>query len=603
MRKCRGVLVALLAVSCSDRLETALRCTDVAAPAAEVPADGLDNDCDGRVDEGRPDTRAHCGAWHHPCALGPDDGDVRCEDGRCVGVPRATPPESSCFDGLDDDGDGIRDDGPACEALVANAATPECDGRRDDPGCPPTAFTMGSDARNPYNNVPRSDERPRHLVYLTYDYFVDRYEATRTQLARFLRERHPERCGGATPDPRCEVAAGEERLPAGGMSWCEAAEYCAWAGKRLPTEAEWERMARGTDPAGDPRYPWDGTPADLNSPCRGSTPVLCDYGLSAGDCCRHEPWPVDDRGGWARVGGVELEHVGGNAWEWVYDAYRDGYPAGPLTDPVVEPDAPDADRTLRGGGYDWQADSARTSNRVQSPPTSRWPSYGVRCARDADPVASPVRERVSPEACRPPELLGPDVAGRAWTADALCIEELAGTPIIRAFFGHWVGDPVERFTVAVEPARITAGVARHDGARLRWRGDLERAASAADCADGRPCAADAFAPPRQALEIPIAALSARMSLQVVAIEAAAGSCLAKDAPLAADAVPVRLHLALRGDVARTLSLSRVHVEDWLCALDTCGSGGLCCAEPAEHCKDCPRWDLTLDASLRPEPLR
>ena len=98
----------------------------------DLIGDEVDNDCNGIVDDTAPsllDHRAHCGMPHEPCTLEPGSKDVRCIDGMCVQQeegPEGVGNErgAECRDGIDNDGDGIKDNGPDCEVLIANAATP-----------------------------------------------------------------------------------------------------------------------------------------------------------------------------------------------------------------------------------------------------------------------------------------------------------------------------------------------------------------------------------------------------------------------------------------------------------------------------------------------
>jgi sulfatase modifying factor 1 len=100
---------------------------------------------------------------------------------------------------------------------------------------PAGPFLMGSNDGLP-------NERPEHTVTLDA-YYIDQFEITAGRYQKFLESaRH-----NLPPTWDDEVAQAMGDLPAVGMSWNDAAAYCKWAGKRLPTEAEWEKAARGTD--------------------------------------------------------------------------------------------------------------------------------------------------------------------------------------------------------------------------------------------------------------------------------------------------------------------------------------------------------------------
>lgn len=104
---------------------------------------------------------------------------------------------------------------------------------------PAGEFTMGSrgDDKNASN-----DERPAHSVYLDA-FYIDQYEVTTSRYARFFQETN-RTAPGFWSD---KVVKEHGSKPVVGVDWNDATAYCAWAGKRLPTEAEWEKAARGTD--------------------------------------------------------------------------------------------------------------------------------------------------------------------------------------------------------------------------------------------------------------------------------------------------------------------------------------------------------------------
>lgn len=106
---------------------------------------------------------------------------------------------------------------------------------------PAGPFTMGSNDGLP-------SERPEHSVTLDA-YYIDRYEVSLQLYGTFLLDAKHD--APSTWDDEAATTVGDR--PAVGMGWADAAAYCAWAGKRLPTEAEWEKAARGTDGR---RYPW-----------------------------------------------------------------------------------------------------------------------------------------------------------------------------------------------------------------------------------------------------------------------------------------------------------------------------------------------------------
>ena len=154
----------------------------------------------------------------------------------------------------------------------------------------------------------------------------------------------------------------DEELPVVCVSWPAAVDYCEWTGQRLPTEAQWERTARGDTHS---RYPW------------GEAAPTCDHARHDG--CGEVTRRVDDASiGTSPTGARDMA---GNVWEWVADWYdeeaygrrRSRYdPKGPAHGEV---------RVLRGGSFYDSASSLRTSYRYGLSPQYGYSNVGFRCAR------------------------------------------------------------------------------------------------------------------------------------------------------------------------------------------------------------------------------
>jgi formylglycine-generating enzyme required for sulfatase activity len=197
------------------------------------------------------------------------------------------------------------------------------------------------------------DERPAHLVALN-PFYLDTHEVTQAQFALFLEDT------GYPPSAYWHPELDRPDDPMVGVSWYDATAYAAWAGKRLPTEAEWEYAARGG--AADAVYPWgDGDPdgyANINS--AGIAPVK-----------RFAP------------NGFGLYDMVGNVMEWCADWYGADYYA---DSPAKNPRGSFSGeyKVLRGCAWYCDAAQARIANRFYAQPKACSYHYGFRCARDAD---------------------------------------------------------------------------------------------------------------------------------------------------------------------------------------------------------------------------
>lgn len=232
---------------------------------------------------------------------------------------------------------------------------------------PEGAFTMGSNDGLP-------NERPEHKVWLD-SYYIDQYEVTMTLYAKFMEE--TKRRAPPLWDEDAVVSSGNR--PAVGVTWEDADAYCRWAGKQLPTEAQWEKAARGTDGR---RYPWGHMQpfVDIANYNRGqwvSYPITLqpvDSGVE-GMSVRHGT----TTGGRSPYG---IFHMSGNAAEWMADWYdREYYQKSPERNPKG-PDSGEK-KIIRGGSWADLPAGIRTTIRIAAEPDYRDLTVGLRCAMPA----------------------------------------------------------------------------------------------------------------------------------------------------------------------------------------------------------------------------
>ena len=278
------------------------------------------------------------------------------------------------------------------------------------PATPPTASTPGSaEALPPDDMLPVSggtftmgadgvgerDEQPAHSVNVR-GFLLDKTEVTN---GKYLECVTAQACKSYRDDVARGFHAGPEagfrapEQPVVGVSWYDASAYCAFRGKRLPGEAEWERAARGDDQRS---YAWGNSAPD-------ATRLAC-FGRKVG-AKGATTMPVgsypDGRGPYGHF------DLTGNVWEWTRDIYdpmaysRDGRDGGiPGTCEQVldslttlrkekkngytgsNPIPTSCERSLRGGAFNYPAAGLRASNRVHHPPGWRMLVAGFRCAKD-----------------------------------------------------------------------------------------------------------------------------------------------------------------------------------------------------------------------------
>ena len=237
---------------------------------------------------------------------------------------------------------------------------------------PAGKFLMGSTENT---SAAEDDERPQHEVYLDA-FWIDRTEVTNAQYALFLTARRNQEEGGATwfdvaDEDSLIVEVGGEYQPKSGyadhpvveVSWYGARAYCEWAGKGLPTEAQWEKTARGTDGR---FYPWGDT---FDSGKLNFRDESADDGYARTAPVGSYPQGASPYGAMDMVGNVH---------EWVADWYDGGYYA---SSPEKNPPGPDSGdgRVMRGGSWNLSAMYARAADRSSNNPAYTFDAVGFRC--------------------------------------------------------------------------------------------------------------------------------------------------------------------------------------------------------------------------------
>jgi serine/threonine protein kinase len=211
-------------------------------------------------------------------------------------------------------------------------------------------------------------QQPRASVELAA-FIIDRSEVTVAQYRECVSE---ETCGvdGVTEDPLgCNYsAAGRDQHPVNCVDWKQADTYCRWTGGTLPTEAQWERAARGTDGRA---YPW------------GGEKPSCTLAVMASDkgngCGKNITWQAGSFPAGASPSGAQ--DMAGNVREWVADWYAPGRVDKSTRDPLGPKRG--TERVVRGGGLGSKPEALRVDVREHLAPAARSTDLGFRCARTA----------------------------------------------------------------------------------------------------------------------------------------------------------------------------------------------------------------------------
>jgi formylglycine-generating enzyme required for sulfatase activity len=220
-----------------------------------------------------------------------------------------------------------------------------------------------------------------HRVVLTHGFCMDANEVTVAEYTKCVEAgacKEPWR-----GDPWSTYPAKLEQ-PVNMVSWTKAHAYCAWAGERLPSEAEWEWAATGPDQT---RYPWGDEPepsCDYVDYTKFGAPKWAagaDVGCGGGGPSAVGSHPKGDKV-WP---GGNLHDMAGNIWEWVEDAFVP-YSGEAATDPVVRQDS--SVHGIRGGGWNRSYAAMVVTYRGAAVFTYQVPALGVRCVR-GEPFATP----------------------------------------------------------------------------------------------------------------------------------------------------------------------------------------------------------------------
>jgi len=200
-------------------------------------------------------------------------------------------------------------------------------------------------------------EDPAHETILD-DYYIDRFEVTNGHYMKFV-----EASGAAKPRTHDNPDFNDPRQPVAGVNWKEANAYCEWRGKRLPSEAEWEKAGRGKRPV---KYPWgneapESSRLNYNEELNKTAPVGS-YEAGKSDYGVHD--------------------LSGNVAEWTNDWHLPEYY---LFSPKENPPGPEKGqyKVLRGGNWRNNADDVRLTYRNATIPSLRNLGVGFRCAKNA----------------------------------------------------------------------------------------------------------------------------------------------------------------------------------------------------------------------------